>query len=79
MPLQGLTSQEGDRYKHCKGRLREWERVEVSLTEGLQGDLLEGMEFEIMAGRSILGRNQKTANDPWFLRGQMERGKGHFS
>lgn len=27
---------------------------------GLLGDLLEGMGFEIMAGRRYLGQNQKT-------------------
>lgn len=52
----------------------------VSLTEGPQGDLLEGTNFEIMAGRSIWGgKSENSANGLWFSRGQMERGKGHFS
>lgn len=65
-----------------KEGLRDGVRVELSLTEGLQGEFLEGLEFEIMAGRSIWGEGVNQKNGPMtlgFPGDRMERGKGYFS
>lgn len=75
MPLQVLTDM-----NVAKGRLRDWETAELVLLRGLREISWRGRTLKSWLEEAFGGsKSENLANGPWFSRGQMDRGKGHFS